>query len=125
MTQRQAGKLILIVEDHEMMRQAFGILLEESGYRVVQAANGRDAIAVAEAHIPDLILLDLGLPDMSGLNVARKLKANPATSNAPIVALTGRALKSDEAACRAAGCAEYLIKPVDFRHLLERVQKLV
>ena len=104
MTSRHGAKCILIVEDSETIRHAFGILLEDSGYRVVEAANGREALAAAESELPDLILLDLGLPDMTGFTVTRKLKENPLTRGAPIVALTGRVLEGDEAACRAAGC---------------------
>ena len=112
---------ILLVEDNETIRNAFGILLEDSGYRVVQAGTGREALEVAESEKPDLILMDLGLPDGNGLEVTRKLKANPATRASIVVALTGRALETDEQACLAAGCAGYMSKPIDTEQLLGRI----
>jgi CheY-like chemotaxis protein len=124
-TATRSGKVILIVEDSELIRHAFGILLEESGYRVLEAANGREALDAAEAELPDLILMDMGLPDMAGLSVTHKLQANPATRDARIVALTGRALDTDEAACRAAGCIGYLVKPVQAEELLKQIAQLV
>lgn len=112
---------ILLVEDNETIRGAFRILLEESGYDVVEAATGADALTVARESRPDLILMDLGLPDISGLEVTRTLKADRATAAIPIVALTGRALETDQQACFEAGCVGYLAKPVDTRQLLKRI----
>ncbi|MET0400529.1 MAG: response regulator [Longimicrobiaceae bacterium] len=109
---------VLLVEDNEAIRGAFSILLEESGYQVLAAASGAEALATAGARAPHLILLDLGLPDMSGLEVARALRARDGTRETPIVALTGRALETDEEACRAAGCTDYLTKPINTEQLL-------
>ena len=111
--------LVLVVEDSDAIRAAFTILLEESGYAVAAAANGAEALRLAEERSPDLVLLDLGLPDMPGLDVARRLKTVPATSSVPIVALTGRDEASDRDALMAAGCAAYLVKPVDTHRLIE------
>jgi CheY-like chemotaxis protein len=116
---------ILLVEDNETIRHAFTILLEESGYEVRQAASGGQALGVAEAARPDLILMDLGLPDMSGLDVTRRLKSNPATRDVVVVALTGRALETDQQACFDAGCAGYLAKPVDTEQLLRRIPEFL
>jgi CheY-like chemotaxis protein len=113
--------LILLVEDNETIRHAFGILLEESGYRVEQAGTGEEAMAKAESSPPDLILMDLGLPDIDGLELTRRLKSNPTTRNAVVVALTGRALEKDHAACVAAGCDGYLAKPIDTERLLRTI----
>ena len=110
--------LVLVVEDSEPIRAAFTILLEESGYRVAAAATGADAVRLAAERVPDLVLLDLGLPDLSGRAVAQELKSNPATAAVPIVALTGRDDPADRDDLLAAGCAAYLVKPVDTQALL-------
>ena len=109
---------ILLVEDNETIRHAFSILLEDSGYRVLQAGTGEEALGVAKRDRPDLVLMDLGLPDVNGLEVTRRLKADPATSASVVVALTGRALETDQAECLAAGCAGYIAKPIDSENLL-------
>ena len=109
---------ILLVEDNEAIRGAFSILLEDSGYQVLQAASGAEALAASASQRPHLILLDLGLPDLNGLDVARALRARDDTRDTPIVALTGRALETDEEACRAAGCTDYLTKPINTEELL-------
>lgn len=113
-----ADPLILLVEDNETIRDAFSILLEESGYRVAGAGSGGEAIRLAGERNPDLVLLDLGLPDVDGYNVARAIRSAPKTRDIPIVALTGRAQASDREACREAGCDGFLVKPVDTRELL-------
>jgi len=115
------GLTILLVEDNETIRRAFGILLEDSGYRVVEAGTGGEALSQAELNPPHLILMDLGLPDINGLEVTRRLKANPSTSASVVVALTGRALETDRAACLAAGCAGYLSKPINTEQLLRAI----
>ena len=114
-----AAPLVLVVEDSDAIRTAFTILLEESGYAVAAAANGAEALRLAEGRAPDLVLLDLGLPDMPGLDVARRLKASTATARVPIVALTGRDEAADRDALMAAGCAAYLVKPVDTQQLIQ------
>jgi len=110
--------LVLVVEDSDAIRTAFTILLEESGYDVAAAPNGAEAVRLAAARAPDLVLLDLGLPDIPGVEVARRIKAAPLTQNTPVVALTGRDDDADRDALRAAGCAAYLIKPVDTQALI-------
>ena len=112
---------ILLVEDNEAIRHAFSILLEETGYEVALAANGGDALDTARREQPDLILMDIGLPDLNGLEVTRRLKADDATRGIVVVAITGRALESDGEACLAAGCAGYLPKPVDAANLLRKI----
>jgi two-component system cell cycle response regulator DivK len=116
---------ILLVEDNDAIRNAFTILLGESGYRVLEAASGNVAIETARSELPDLVILDLGLPDVSGLEVARTLRARPETGAIPIVALTGRALEVDEAACMAAGCSGYLTKPIDTEQLLRLIPTFI
>jgi two-component system, cell cycle response regulator DivK len=112
---------ILLVEDNETIRGAFAILLEDSGYEVLQAGSGSEALEIATREHPDLVLMDLGLPDLNGLEVTRRIKAEPATADVVVVAITGRALETDQAACLAAGCSGYLAKPIDTRQLLERI----
>jgi CheY-like chemotaxis protein len=112
---------ILLVEDNETIRRAFAILLEDSGYEVLQAGSGSEALEISARGMPDLVLMDLGLPDMNGLDVTRKLKADPATRGIAVVAITGRALETDQHACIEAGCIGYLAKPIDTRHLLQRI----
>ena len=109
---------VLVVEDSEAIRTAFTILLEECGYAVAAAATGADALRLASEASPDLVLLDLGLPDLTGLDVVRRLKADPATRRIPVVALTGRDDDADREALLAAGCAAYLLKPVDTQRLI-------
>jgi CheY-like chemotaxis protein len=112
---------VLLVEDNETIRRAFALLLEESGYSVRQASTGQEALAEARANPPDLVLMDLGLPDLNGLDVTRKLKADPLTASSLVIAITGRALETDQAACLEAGCVGYLAKPIDTNLLLRKL----
>ena len=114
---------ILLVEDNETIRHAFSILLEESGYRVVEAGTGALALELTRRERPALVLMDLGLPDIGGLDVTRRLKADPETADTVVVALTGRALETDQNACLAAGCAAYLAKPIDTENLLRTLRR--
>lgn len=109
---------VLLVEDSAAIRDAFGLLLEESGYRVVPAATAAEALRLAGAAPPDVVLLDVGLPDGDGLQVARELRARPATADLPIVAVTGHTEEEARDAALAAGCTEHVAKPVDTRALL-------
>jgi CheY-like chemotaxis protein len=120
-----AGPVVLLVEDNETIRRAFGILLEESGYTVREAATGQKALEEAVRSCPDLVLMDLGLPDLNGLEVTRRLKADPRTSRTVVVAITGRALETDQAACLAAGCDGYIAKPVDTEQLLRKLPEFL
>lgn len=112
---------VLLVEDNETIRNAFCILLEDSGYEVLQAATGAEALEISRSRHPDLALMDLGLPDLGGLEVTRRLKADEATRDVVVVALTGRTLETDAAACLEAGCAGYLTKPVESAQLLGKI----
>jgi CheY-like chemotaxis protein len=113
--------LVLVVEDSDAIRAAFTILLEESGYAVAAAATGAEAVRLAGDRAPDLVLLDLGLPDIPGLDVLRRIRANPATAHVPVVALTGRDDEADRGALLAAGCAAYLVKPGDTQQLIRSI----
>lgn len=111
-------KTVLLVEDSDAIRDAFTILLEDAGYTVLGAENGTDALRLAEEWVPDLVLLDMGLPDMTGLEVVRRIKADPRTAGIAVVALTGRDEEADRRACLAAGCAAYIVKPVNTQKLV-------
>lgn len=111
-------RIILLVDDNAHILDAFTILLEDGGYGVRSAATGTQAIQSVREASPDLVLLDLGLPDMDGLEVVRAIKSDPRGACVPIVALTGHALETDREACLAAGCAGYLTKPINSTQLL-------
>ena len=117
-------RTVLLVEDNETIRHAFRILLEDSGYHVREAGSGQEAIDQAVAEVPSLILLDLGLPDINGLEVTRRLRTVEETRQVPVIALTGRALETDERACLEAGCTAYLSKPIDSAGLLRKIGEL-
>lgn len=106
-------KKILIIEDNEQNLYLASYLLENSGYRVVQARDGRQGIEMANLDPPALILLDIQLPGLDGYAVARELKKNPALSAAPIVAVTSFAMTGDREKALEAGCVGYIEKPID------------
>jgi CheY-like chemotaxis protein len=112
---------ILIVDDQPVNLKLASRVLEFEGYRVLQAAHAEEAQAVLAQARPNLILMDLVLPGMDGLALTRKLKAEPATKNIPIVAMTAFAMKGDAAKAVAAGCDGYLTKPIDTRKLAGQV----
>ncbi|HEX6038746.1 MAG TPA: response regulator [Longimicrobium sp.] len=112
------GRTVLLVEDSDAIRDAFTILLEDAGYTVLGAGTGEDALRLAADRVPDLVLLDMGLPDMTGLDVVRRIKAREDTAGIAVVAVTGRDEEADRKACLAAGCAAYLVKPVNTKTLV-------
>lgn len=112
---------ILLVEDDSLLRHAFKLLLEDAGYDISEAGTARDAISTATADNPDLVLLDLGLPDANGLDVARALRRNEQFLDTPIIALTGRVGAVEKAECLAAGCTSYLTKPIEPKTLMKRL----
>jgi DNA-binding response OmpR family regulator len=116
---------ILLVEDDPLLRHAFRLLLEDAGYSVVEAGTAGEAIAELERQPPTLVILDLGLPDRPGLDVARAMRARPTTREVPVVALTGRTGPEEQRACIEAGCTDFLSKPVEPRELLRRLPQLM
>jgi len=116
---------ILLVEDDPLLRHAFRLLLEDAGYRVHEAGTAAEAIARAGAEHPSLVLLDLGLPDRPGLDVARELRSTPETSGIRVVALTGRVGARERDACFEAGCSHFFTKPIEPRELLRRLPELM
>jgi CheY-like chemotaxis protein len=113
-----AARTVLLVEDSDAIRDAFTILLEDAGYVVLGAGTGAEALRLAGERLPDLVLLDMGLPDMTGLDVVRHIKGDARTAGISVVAVTGRDEASDRKACLAAGCAAYIVKPVNTQKLV-------
>jgi two-component system cell cycle response regulator DivK len=116
------GKTILIVEDNELNMKLFNDLLEANGFRTVQTRNGIEAVALARQHRPDLILMDIQLPEVSGLEVTRWLKEDPDLKHIPVVAITAFAMKGDEERIREGGCEAFLSKPISVAKFLETVR---
>ena len=116
---------VLLVEDSEAIRTAFTILLEESGYGVVGAASGEEALELAAERGPDLVLLDLGLPRKGGLEVLRELKSAAETARIPVVAVTGQDDPAQRDACLAAGCSAFLVKPIDTQALVRSLPAFI
>jgi two-component system cell cycle response regulator DivK len=113
---------ILVVEDNEWSRDMLARRLSRRGYQVICAAEGRRGIAMAHSHSPDLIVMDMSLPELDGWEATRRLKADPATRAIPIVALTAHAMASDRKKAMDAGCDDYHTKPVDFESLLRSLE---
>ena len=109
---------ILLVEDNDQSRDVLSRRLSRRGFEVSGAATGRAAVERAGALRPDLILMDVSLPEMSGVEATRRLKANPATGHIPVIFLTAHARHEDEAEAQAAGGDGFALKPVDLEHLL-------
>jgi two-component system cell cycle response regulator DivK len=116
---------ILVVEDNEMNRDMLSRRLQRKGYQVLLAADGRQGLAMAQSQSPDLILLDLSLPEIDGWEAARSLKADPLTQHIPVVALTAHAMAQDREKAFEAGCDDYDTKPVDFQRLLGKIEALL
>jgi two-component system cell cycle response regulator DivK len=116
-------KKILVVEDDPDNRRIVEKVLAVDGYTVVEAVDGIEALSKAQAERPDLILMDLALPNMDGWEATRRLKADPLTSRIPVVALTAVAMRGDEERARAAGCDDYLSKPARPAQIRAMVKK--
>jgi two-component system, cell cycle response regulator DivK len=116
---------ILLVEDNDMNRDMLSRRLQRKGHDVLLAADGMQAILMAESEAPDLILLDMSLPVIDGWEAARRLKASPATARVPIVALTAHAMAGDREQALAAGCDDFDIKPIDLDRLLGKIEALL
>ena len=116
------AKTVLIVEDNELNMKLFNDLLEASGYRTLQTRNGFEAIELARTHRPDLILMDIQLPEVSGLDVTRWIKEDDELKSIPIIAVTAFAMKGDEERIRAGGCEAYISKPISVTKFLETIR---
>ena len=104
---------ILVIENHADMREILVRILDLMGFTAITSKNGREGVEKALAEKPDLIVMDIQLPGMDGLEITRKLKEQPATADIPVIAVTSYAMKGDREKALAAGCAGYVTKPID------------
>ena len=118
-------KCILVVEDQVDNRQILRDLLTSAGFDLVEAENGKEAIAFAQASRPDLILMDIQLPILDGYEATRRLKADADLKSIPIIVVTSYALSGDEQKARVAGCDDYVAKPFSPRLLLAKIKEYV
>ena len=118
-------KKIQIVEDNELNMKLFHELLEVHGYVTLQTRDGREALRLAREHRPDLILMDIQLPEVSGLEVTRWIKSDEALKSIPVIAVTAFAMKGDEEKIRSGGCEAYIAKPISVTNFLETIQKIL
>lgn len=118
-------KTVLIVEDNELNMKLFHDLLEAHGYDIVGTRNGIEALELARRHRPDLILMDIQLPEVSGLEVTKWLKDDPELRMIPVVAVTAFAMKGDEERIRQGGCEAYLSKPISVAKFIDTVRQYV
>jgi two-component system cell cycle response regulator len=112
---------ILVVEDNPANQMLIQFTLESGGYYVEVAGAAREAVAIIDHHMPDLVLMDIQLPGQDGLSLTRQLKADPAMKAIPVVALTARAMIGDRERCLEAGCSGYISKPIDTRTIVNKV----
>jgi two-component system cell cycle response regulator DivK len=116
---------VLLVEDNEMNRDMLVRRLRRRGFEMVEAVDGRSALEIARVEQPDLILLDMNLPELDGWQTVRYLKADEALRHIPVVALTAHAMAGDRERAIEAGCDEYDAKPVEFQRLVAKIHRLL
>jgi CheY-like chemotaxis protein len=116
---------ILLVEDNEMNRDMLSRRLSRNGYEIVMAVNGQEGVDLAQSAKPDLILMDMSLPVLDGWEATRRIKADAATAQIPVIALTAHAMAQDKEKALAAGCNDFDTKPVELPRLLEKIKSLL
>ncbi len=121
----RGAKTILIVEDNELNMKLFHDLLDAHGYATLQTRNGMAAIGLARHHRPALILMDIQLPEVSGLEITRRLKEDLELRDIPVVAVTAFAMKGDEERIRGGGCEAYISKPISVGSFLETIRRFI
>jgi len=119
------SKTVLIVEDNELNMKLFNDLLEAKGYNVIQTRSGLHALDLAKEHRPDLILMDIQLPEVSGLEVTKWIKEDDAISSIPVIAVTAFAMKGDEERIRQGGCEAYISKPISVSTFIQTIQQYI
>ena len=119
------AKTVLIVEDNELNMKLFHDLLVAHGYATLQTRDGMEALSLARQHRPDLIVMDIQLPEVSGLEVTKWLKEDDALSSIPVVAVTAFAMKGDEERIREGGCEAYIAKPISVQTFLDTIRNFI
>lgn len=119
------GKTVLIVEDNELNMKLFRDLLEAHGFNTLETKNGEEALKLARDHHPDLIIMDIQLPEVSGLEVTKWIKSDSDIQSIPIVAVTAFAMKGDEEKIREGGCEAYIAKPISVTQFIDTVKQFV
>jgi two-component system cell cycle response regulator DivK len=119
------SKTVLIVEDNELNMKLFHDLLEAHGYNTIGTRNGIEALDLARKHHPDLVLMDIQLPEVSGLEVTKWLKDDPQLKTIPVVAVTAFAMKGDEERIRQGGCEAYISKPISIGTFIATVRRFI
>jgi two-component system cell cycle response regulator DivK len=119
------AKVVLIVEDNELNMKLFHDLLDAHGYDTVQTRDGLSALELARRHRPDLIIMDIQLPEVSGLEVTKWLKEDEELKRIPVVAVTAFAMKGDEERIREGGCEAYISKPISVQKFLDTVRGFI
>jgi two-component system cell cycle response regulator DivK len=121
----QRAKKVLIVEDNDLNMKLFNDLLEAHGYHTLQTRDGVEALKIAREHRPDLILMDIQLPEISGLEVTKWLKEDDELRSIPVIAVTAFAMKGDEEKIRSGGCEAYIAKPISVAGFLRTVERFL
>ena len=116
-------KSVLIVEDNELNMKLFNDLLDAHGYGTIKTSDGKEVLELARTHKPDLILMDIQLPEISGLEVTQWLKSDDELKSIPVIAVTAFAMKGDEKRIREGGCEDYIAKPISVPHFIDVVKK--
>ena len=119
------SKTILIVEDNDLNMKLLNDLLQAHGYCTLQTMDGRDVVKIARDHNPDLILMDIQLPEISGLELTKMLKADNDLKSIPVIAVTAFAMKGDEEKIREGGCEGYIAKPISVPNFLDTISKFL
>jgi two-component system cell cycle response regulator DivK len=119
------NKRVLIVEDNDLNMKLFHDLLEAHGYDTLQSKDGKEALRIARQHHPDLILMDIQLPEVSGLEVTKWIKEDDDLKGIPIIAVTAFAMKGDEEKIREGGCEAYIAKPISVANFLSTVERFL
>lgn len=119
------AKTILIVEDNDLNMKLFNDLLQAHGYETLQTKDGREAVDIVREHRPDLVLMDIQLPEISGLEVTKMIKSDDELKSIPVIAVTAFAMKGDEEKIREGGCEGYIAKPISVPTFLETVARFL
>ncbi len=119
------NKTVLIVEDNELNMKLFHDLLEAHGYKTLQTKDGMEALKLAREHHPDLVLMDIQLPEVSGLEVTKWIKEDEDLKSIPVIAVTAFAMKGDEEKIREGGCEAYIAKPISVSNFIEIIEEVI